>query len=123
MKSVFVPLLSLVVVLVLTVAAIEPPKALTCEQTKSLVTPCLDFLTSKTNTPSTPCCEGFNEVIFSAPTKEEKRATCNCLKEAASHIPNLDNDKANKLPKVCNFDLDNLISKDFDCEKIINNKP
>ncbi|KAL9315997.1 hypothetical protein ACSQ67_016998 [Phaseolus vulgaris] len=89
MKSVFVPLLSLVAVLVLTVAAIEPPKATTW----------------------------LNEVIFSAPTKEEKRATCNCLKEATSHIPNLDDDKANKLPKVCNFDLDNLISKDFDCEK------
>ncbi|ESW13456.1 hypothetical protein PHAVU_008G197800 [Phaseolus vulgaris] len=117
MKSVFVPFLSLVVVLGLTVAATKPPKALTCEQTKSLVTPCLDYLTKKTSTPSTPCCQGLNKFIASTPTKKEKCAACKCLKKEASHIPNLDVDRANKLPKVCNISVDYPISKDFDCEK------
>ncbi|ESW13461.1 hypothetical protein PHAVU_008G198300 [Phaseolus vulgaris] len=121
MKSLYVPFLSLVAVLVLTVAATEPPKALTCEETKSLVTPCLDFLTDKTNTPPTPCCEGLNKLIVSTPTKEEKLAACKCLKEAASHIPNFDVGRVNNLPKVCNINVNFSISKDFDCENIIKN--
>jgi len=117
MKSVFVPFFTLVAVLVLTVAATKTPMALTCEQTKSLVMPCLDFLTNKTNAPSSPCCQGLNKLIVSTPTKEEKLAACKCLKEAASHIPNFNDDKANNLPKVCNINVDYPISKDFDCEK------
>ncbi|ESW13462.1 hypothetical protein PHAVU_008G198400 [Phaseolus vulgaris] len=117
MKSAFVLFLSLVVVLVLTLAATEPPKALNCEQTKSLMSPCLDYLTKKTSTPSTPCCLGLNKLIVSTPTKEEKCAACKCLKGEASHIPNLDVDRANSLPKVCKINVDYPISKDFDCEK------
>ncbi|KAK8473110.1 hypothetical protein PHAVU_001G062350 [Phaseolus vulgaris] len=109
MKSVYVPFLSLVAVLVLTVAAIEPPKALTY------------FLTDKTNTPPTPCCQGLNKLIVSTPTKEEKLAACKCLKEAASHIPNFDVGRVNNLPKVCNINVNYPISKDFDCENIIKN--
>ncbi|KAK7326636.1 hypothetical protein VNO80_32598 [Phaseolus coccineus] len=117
MKSVFVPFLSLIVVLVLTVAATEPPKALTCEQTKSLMIPCLDYLTKKTCSPTILCCQGLHKLIVSTPTKEEKCAACKCLKKEASHIPNLDVHRANNLPKVCKIDVDYPISKDFDCEK------
>ncbi|KAL9315996.1 hypothetical protein ACSQ67_016997 [Phaseolus vulgaris] len=95
----------------------EPPKALTCEETKSLVTPCLDFLTDKTNTPPTPCCQGLNKLIVSTPTKEEKLAACKCLKEATSRIPNFDVGEVNNLPKVCNINVNYPISKDFDCDK------
>ena len=117
MKSVFVSFFTLLVVLVFTVAAKEASKGLTCDQEKSLVAPCLDFLTKKTDTPSTPCCQGLTKLIESTPTKEEKKAACKCLKEGASQVPNLDKDRVNNLCKTCKISVHFLFSKDLECEK------
>ncbi|QCE01618.1 hypothetical protein DEO72_LG7g2917 [Vigna unguiculata] len=106
MKTGFVSFFTIVAVLVVTVVATE---ALTCEQEQSLVAPCLEFVTKKTIAPSPLCCQGLNKIITSTPTKEEKQAACKCLKEAASHIPNLDKDRANNLPKDCKLN-------GFDCD-------
>ncbi|QCE01615.1 hypothetical protein DEO72_LG7g2914 [Vigna unguiculata] len=116
MKPVFVSFFTLLV-LVFTVAAKEPSKGLTCDQEKTLVAPCVDFLTKKTDTPATPCCEGLKKIIESSPTKKEKKAACKCLKEAASQVPNLDKDRANNLCKTCKITVDFLFSKNFECEK------
>ncbi|ESW13466.1 hypothetical protein PHAVU_008G198800 [Phaseolus vulgaris] len=100
----------------------KPSKALTCEQTESLMIPCLNFLTKKTNSPTLLCCLGLSKLIASTPTKEEKCVACKCLKKGVSHIPNLDIHRANNLPKICKIGVDYPISKDFDCEKIIKSK-
>ncbi|ESW33349.1 hypothetical protein PHAVU_001G062200 [Phaseolus vulgaris] len=112
MKSVFVPFLCLVAVLVVTVSAIGPPKPLTCEQTQFLVKACLDFVTDKTTAPSISCCQGLNEVIVLSPTKEERLFVCKCLKEEGSQIPNLDLGRTKSLPKLCN------LSKTLDCDSL-----
>jgi len=111
MKSVFVPFLCLVAVLVVTVSAIGPAKPLTCEQTQFLVKACLDFVTDKTTAPSISCCQGLNEVIDFSPTKEERLFVCKCLKEEGSQIPNLDLGRTKSLPKLCN------LSKTLDCDR------
>ncbi|NP_001238031.1 uncharacterized protein LOC100500178 precursor [Glycine max] len=112
MKKVFVAFLTLQVVLVLTIIAAEPAgKGYNCEKAKSSVTPCIKYLTSKVDTPSAVCCNGVKEVKSSAPTKDEKIAACQCLKEVTTHIPNLKEDRATALPKQCGVDAGFLITK------------
>ncbi|BAT81028.1 hypothetical protein VIGAN_03067300 [Vigna angularis var. angularis] len=104
-------------ILFVSVIATEASNGLTCEQEKALVMPCSDFVTKKTVEPSTLCCKGLNQIISLTP--EEKSSACTCLKEAASHIPNLDKDRINHLPKACKLNLDYPISNDFDCTLIL----
>ncbi|BAT80836.1 hypothetical protein VIGAN_03044700 [Vigna angularis var. angularis] len=113
MKTVFVSFFTLLIVLVFTVTGTKASKGLTCEQEKTLVKPCLEYLTKKTDAPSTSCCDGMKQIIISSPTKEEKRAACKCLREQGSQIPNLDKDRANNLCKECK-----IMSNDLDCQKL-----
>lgn len=110
MKTVFVSFFTLLIVFVFTVTATKPSKGLTCEQEITLAMACLDYVTKKTDSPSAACCNGMKSIVYSSTTKEEKQATCNCLREAGSHIPNIDKDRVNNLCKVCK------ITNDFDCQ-------
>ncbi|BAT80832.1 hypothetical protein LR48_Vigan07g031600 [Vigna angularis] len=91
---------------------------LTCEEEKTLVKPCLDYLTKKTDSPSTSCCDGLKQIISSTPTKEEKIDACKCLEESGSDVPNLDKDRANNLRKDCKINVYNFMSDDLDCQKL-----
>ncbi|BAT80827.1 uncharacterized protein HKW66_Vig0132920 [Vigna angularis] len=99
-KMVFVSFFTILFVLVI---ATEPSNGLTCEQEKSLLMPCLDFVTKKTVEPSSLCCKGLNQII-SLPL-EEMLSAGTCLKEAVSHIPNLDKDRIINLPEACKLNL------------------
>ncbi|CAJ1971284.1 unnamed protein product [Sphenostylis stenocarpa] len=96
----------------------EPPKGFCCQKAKKSLMPCLDFVTDKTDSPSLACCKGLGEVKASAPTKVDLRAACKCVQEGATHVPNMDYDKAQQLPKLCKVDIGFPITKDFDCSKI-----
>ncbi|KAG2390951.1 hypothetical protein LR48_Vigan07g031700 [Vigna angularis] len=115
MKTVFVSFFTLLIVLVFTVTATKPSKGITCEQEKALARPCLEYLTKKTDAPSTSCCDGMKKIISSSPTKEEKQAACTCLREAGNRIPNLDKLRLNSLCKDCKIKLHNLMSNDLNC--------
>ncbi|XP_047152719.1 non-specific lipid-transfer protein A-like [Vigna umbellata] len=119
MKVVFVSFFLFLAVSVLTTDGKESSKGLTCEQEVALVQPCVDYLTKKTEAPSTSCCDGLKKIISSSPTKKEKQAACKCLKKAASEIPNLCKQRANNLCKECKIKVDNFIPNDLDCEKIV----
>ncbi|WVY89940.1 hypothetical protein V8G54_035454 [Vigna mungo] len=116
MKTVFVSFFILLAVSVLTIDGTESSKTLTCEQEKALAKPCLDYLTKKTDAPSTSCCDGLKEIISSTPTKKEKEAACKCL-TSDPQVPDLDKDRANNLRKECKVKVYNFMSEDSDCEK------
>ncbi|BAT97134.1 hypothetical protein VIGAN_09049400, partial [Vigna angularis var. angularis] len=109
----FVSFFTLLIVFVFTVTATKSSKGLTCEQEKALAKQCLDYLTKKSDAPSTSYCYGMKQIIFSSPMKEEKRAACKCLKESGSQVPNLDKDKDNNLCKECK-----IMSNDLNYQKL-----
>lgn len=112
MKKVFVAFLALQVVLVLTIMAADPAgKGYDCEKAKRSLKSCMEYLTGNVDSPSAACCNGVKEVKSSAPTKDEKIAACQCLKEVTTHIPNLKEDRATALPKQCGVDVGFLITK------------
>jgi len=115
MKS--VSLLSLAVVLVLTVAAIDPVKGFDCVKAKLSLAPCLSFITTNVKSPSTACCSALSGLKASTPTKPEIRDACDCFVAAAKSFPNLDKDKALELPKLCNVNFGFPITNDIDCSK------
>ncbi|CAJ1971285.1 unnamed protein product [Sphenostylis stenocarpa] len=114
MKSTFV---SLLLVLVLTNGGMEGAQGFSCEIAKIMLIPCLDFVTDKVDTPSTACCRGLSAVKASAPTKDDVRAACKCLKEGITHIPNLNFQRAQELPTLCDVDVGFPITKDVNCTK------
>jgi len=113
MKSVS---LSLAVVLILTVATMEPVKCFDCVKAKLSLTPCVPFLTTNVQSPATACCNALSDLKASVHTKPEIRAACECLVATAKDFPNLNKDKAVQLPRLCNIvNVDFPITKEFDC--------
>jgi hypothetical protein len=111
-KLIMIPLL-----LVLLLLSMEQGNAIDCEEAKTSVYPCGTFLIGAATEPSTSCCSGVQNLKSSTPTVDDRRATCECLKEAASHYPFLREDLAVSLPKLCNVDINFTISKNIDCNK------
>ena len=109
--------LSLAVVLILTVATIDPVKGVDCVKTKLPLAPCLPFITGNVKSPATVCCNALSGLKASAPTKPEIRVACDCFVTATKNFPNLDKDKAIELLQLCNVDLGFPIIKDLDCSK------
>ncbi|KAK3183952.1 hypothetical protein Dsin_031238 [Dipteronia sinensis] len=91
---------------------------ISCETVDKLVVPCLDFLTGKSDNPSPFCCTGVKNLKTMTPTTPDRQAACECLKKASSGYPNLNPDRATKLPKLCGVDFGVPISKDINCSKI-----
>ncbi|QCE01608.1 hypothetical protein DEO72_LG7g2907 [Vigna unguiculata] len=115
MKRVSTSVFGLVIVLLLTVAAMKPVNGFSCVRAKLSLLSCLPFLTTNQESPSSACCNGVRNVRASAPTKPELREACKCLKATVNETLNLNKDKAVQLPKLCNVDVGFPISKDIDC--------
>ncbi|MCI73013.1 non-specific lipid-transfer protein, partial [Trifolium medium] len=67
----------------------EQANAFDCEAAKTSVFPCGTFLIGVVAEPSSTCCSGVQNIKSSTPTLNDRRAACECLKEAASHFPNI----------------------------------
>lgn len=113
MKSVSISFLLLAILLLLTVIVMKLVEGFSCLATKLSLSSCLPFLTTNVDTTSTTCCNAFSHLKALAQTKPEFCAACDCLVRGATSIPNLDKDKAVKLPKRCNIDVGFPITKDF----------
>jgi hypothetical protein len=110
-------LITIPVFLILFLLVVEHGNAFDCEEAKTSVFPCGIFLIGLAAEPSTTCCNGVTNLKSSTPTVEDRRAACECLKEAASHFPNIREDLAASLPELCCVDISFTISKNIDCKK------
>ncbi|CAN1824318.1 Non-specific lipid-transfer protein 1 [Linum perenne] len=124
MKSLPIILAAIIAVAAATVSAAHP-KAVSCDQVVRTLIPCLPYLTAAggvgtTNPPSTGCCDGVRSLKKMAEqSPEDKRATCECLKEAATRSQKrIKAEVAAQLPKLCAVDVSVPISKDVDCTKL-----
>ncbi|KAL2316850.1 hypothetical protein Fmac_030726 [Flemingia macrophylla] len=120
-SSVFVAFSALLVVFAYATTTPKPENGFDCEAAKRSLKPCIPYLTGSGDhnpVPTKQCCIGVKEVKSSAPTKEEQRAACKCLKEAVTHLPNFNESRANSLTSFCiRDDVLFTMSKKLDCSK------
>ncbi|CAJ2675656.1 unnamed protein product [Trifolium pratense] len=106
------------ILLVLLLLTMEQGNAFDCEATEKSLFPCGVFIIGGSIEPSTSCCSAVQNLKASTPTPDDKRNACICLKEVASHYPNIREDIAATLPQRCGVDINFTISKNMDCDNL-----
>ncbi|KAK7271469.1 hypothetical protein RJT34_27406 [Clitoria ternatea] len=107
----FVVFVTLLVVLVQTEAVFN------CAKAESPVSPCLLYVIGFGSAPSMWCCEGLKQLNALILTQEDRRAACECYKQAATQIPNFKDDLATSLPQKCGVDVQFQFGKNVNCNK------
>ncbi|KAJ3695449.1 hypothetical protein LUZ60_000826 [Juncus effusus] len=92
--------------------------ALSCMDVDMCVAPCVGYLTGGQSSPSTECCDGVKKLRTLPSNTAEKRFACNCVKSAASHMSNINDNAVKSLPTACGSPLPFPISLEFDCSTI-----
>lgn len=93
--------------------------AISCAECVAKLNPCVGYLVGKDPAISVGCCSGaqaLDNIAVGSPT--EKRAICECLKEAAKHIPIII-DRAKQIPPFCHLQTKFEVSPDIDCSKYV----
>lgn len=114
--------LKLVSALVLCMLVTGPlsAQAITCGQVNSALAPCIVFLRAGGSIPG-PCCNGVRSLNAAARTTPDRQAACNCLKQAARAVPNLNLNNAAGLPGACGVSIPYKISPSTDCSMYVFN--
>ncbi|KDP35110.1 hypothetical protein JCGZ_10952 [Jatropha curcas] len=110
-------IIAVLVVVALVQLMAMPGEAVGCGQVNSALAPCIPCLTGAGTAPSAACCGGAKNVKALAPTTADRRAAGDCVKAAASHYPNINEDSASSLPKKCGVEVTIPISKNTNCHK------
>ncbi|KAF5181859.1 Non-specific lipid-transfer protein [Thalictrum thalictroides] len=110
--------LCLVVVLAMIQLMVKPSEAVNCVQVDLSLKQCVPYITGKATEPASACCDGIKQLKVQVVTTTDKRQACNCVKQAASLMPNVKGDAVSALPGKCGTPLSFPISKDFDCNTI-----
>ncbi|PIN20678.1 hypothetical protein CDL12_06636 [Handroanthus impetiginosus] len=94
-------------------------EAMTCGRVDVALAPCIGYLTGRDgDTPSPRCCAGVKAVKEMAQTTADKRACCSCVKDAANRHQDLKDAAAQSLPAKCDVQMDIIVSRDVNCDKI-----
>lgn len=107
----------MVVAVVVSVAMPGGEAAVTCQQVSSCMSPCIAYLISGSGNPTNDCCNGVRNLQAMTPTTPDRRAACDCLKEAAGRNPNIKDDAAASLPTKCGVQISIPISRTVNCNE------
>ncbi|KAG0519988.1 hypothetical protein BDA96_08G034200 [Sorghum bicolor] len=99
-------------------AATTSEAAVTCGQVSSAIGPCLSYARGQGSGPSAGCCSGVRSLNSAARTTADRRAACNCLKNAARGIRGLNVGKAASIPSKCGVSIPYTISTSTDCSRV-----
>ncbi|CAL4911944.1 unnamed protein product [Urochloa decumbens] len=113
-----VVVLAVVVAAVLLAAAATTEAAVTCGQVSSAIAPCLSYARGQGSAPSSGCCSGVRSLNSAARTTADRRAACNCLKNAARGISGLNAGNAASIPSKCGVSIPYSISTSTDCSRV-----
>ncbi|KAJ3704505.1 hypothetical protein LUZ61_008210 [Rhynchospora tenuis] len=91
--------------------------AVSCDQVRSAIAPCLSYVSTNRGNPSDRCCEGVRNLNELAATPEDRRAVCTCLKNIVAGTP-LNDDAVANLPAKCGVQLPYTISPSTDCSSV-----
>ncbi|XP_015889473.2 non-specific lipid-transfer protein A-like [Ziziphus jujuba] len=92
--------------------------AVSCGEVEMCLIGCMDYLTQRDrdhdqdhdDDPTAACCNGLEYLQFITPTPPLRQAACECLKEAATGYPDLNQDQAASLPAKCHLQINFTIS-------------
>ncbi|XP_019430990.1 PREDICTED: non-specific lipid-transfer protein 1-like [Lupinus angustifolius] len=88
---------------------------ITCGEAGPLILPCVQFLQgSGPGQPSAFCCSGAKSIFVAATSTQNRRALCECFKQAAPLI-GLNPNRSKQLPKLCNINLPFDLDSKIDC--------
>ncbi|CAL4904570.1 unnamed protein product [Urochloa decumbens] len=105
-------------VVLLAAAATTSEAAVTCGQVSSAIAPCLAYARGQGSAPSSGCCSGVRSLNSAARTTADRRAACNCLKNAARGISGLNAGNAASIPSKCGVSIPYSISTSTDCSRV-----
>ncbi|XP_050383563.1 non-specific lipid-transfer protein 1-like [Argentina anserina] len=105
------------VALMCIVVAVPVAQAITCGQVTSNVAPCFSYVKSGGAVPAA-CCNGVRKLNSMAKTTADRKATCNCLKNAAGSIKGLNPSLAAGLPGKCGVNVPYKISTSTNCNNV-----
>lgn len=88
--------------------------AVSCGSITSALVPCISYLKGGPG-PSSSCCGGVKRVNAAAATTPDRRAACNCLKNAAGSISGLKAGNAAALPSKCGVNIPYKFSTSTNC--------
>ncbi|XP_014497501.1 non-specific lipid-transfer protein 1-like [Vigna radiata var. radiata] len=91
-------------------------QAITCNQVKVSLLPCLGYLMNGGEA-APLCCSGVKIVLGAAGSSADKQTVCNCLKDAAGKY-NINEQYAQELPGVCKVNVPYKISRSTNCADI-----
>ncbi len=106
-----------VVALVL-LAAATSEAAISCGQVASAIAPCISYARGQGSGPSAGCCSGVRSLNNAARTTADRRAACNCLKNAAAGVSGLNAGNAASIPSKCGVSIPYTISTSTDCSRV-----
>ena len=79
-SSVSVPAMAALMLLLVLAPAAEA--VITCTDVIKDLRPCLNYLVNGTGTPPAACCAGATNLASAASTSADKKAACDCIKNA-----------------------------------------
>lgn len=95
-------------------------EALTCGQVTGSLAPCLGYLrTAGSVAVPVTCCNGVRGLNSAARTTVDRRTACNCLKQTANAISDLNLNAAAGLPAKCGVNIPYKISPSTDCNRYL----
>ncbi|GAB2271396.1 hypothetical protein Dimus_006235 [Dionaea muscipula] len=91
---------------------------MSCNGVIGELTPCLDYITDKSSSPSDDCCQGVKYIVGSVRGAGDRKAICECIKSVVPNLPGYDPNRIPPLPKKCGLTI-NLppIYANTDCSK------
>lgn len=114
----FAVAIAVVAAVLLAFAATTSEAAISCGQVSSAIGPCLSYARGQGSAPSAGCCSGVRSLNSAARTTADRRAACNCLKNAARGISGLNAGNAASIPSKCGVSIPYSISTSTDCSRI-----
>ncbi|TYH49460.1 hypothetical protein ES332_D10G138400v1 [Gossypium tomentosum] len=111
--------LACVVVLCLLVDAPLAQGAISCDQVKSSLLPCVGYVRGNNARPAPPnCCKGIRSLKSAARIRLDRQAACKCIKSLAADISDINYSVAAGLPGQCNVHIPYKISPSIDCKRV-----
>ncbi|TKY63629.1 Non-specific lipid-transfer protein 3 [Spatholobus suberectus] len=123
MASMLTRLVCLAIVCLALGATIPKTQAeVTCNQVVSNLTPCISYVVYGGAKVPSQCCNGIRNLYNLAPTKPDRQAACNCIKNGVRNsgftYSKFNLNLAASLPKKCGVNIPYQISPDTDCSRV-----
>ncbi|XP_071716813.1 non-specific lipid-transfer protein Lac s 1-like [Rutidosis leptorrhynchoides] len=105
------------IMVVFMVVAMPYTEALSCNDVRMKLAPCLKYLQSG-GMVSRACCNGVKGLDNLARTIPDRKTACNCMKAAYKTYSTIKPDNAAGLPNKCGVRIPYKMSPDTDCNKV-----